>query len=397
MIRSNPDILQVFSQYLQYGGEEDVVGRISDALREEYRADDFQASSQDLIGSGLIDKLTLPLKAFHNHGVISELRETQLRNQYDFWLVHNVFPAISPSAYALAAELGVPIIHYLHNYRFGCCNASLFTQGQECRKCLSGNFTHGAIGKCWRGSYSQSTAMALLLTRTRHSLDIFSKVTRFIAISEAQRQIHIEMGVPAEKIDVVHHFLDVPAEQAAQPFPKEGHALFIGRLSPEKGVDRLLRAWAQLPIERKLVIAGSGPESENLKALAESLELSNVSFVGFLDRAAQQAVWKDTLFTIVPSTWQEPFGMVILEAWAQRRPVVAHRIGALPEIITDGVDGFLADPDDVSQLAEVLEKAFARTPELEEIGRNGFNRLKSYYNRKRWLEDIGNVFLKAAP
>ena len=93
---------------------------------------------------------------------------------------------------------------------------------------LAGEFlVHGAVGRCWRDSFPQSAAMALLLTRTRHWQDLFSNVTRFVAISEAQRRIHMEMGIPGEKIDVVHHFLDIPDDHVIPRFPPEGHALFI--------------------------------------------------------------------------------------------------------------------------------------------------------------------------
>lgn len=387
-------ILQVFSRYLQFGGEEVVVRRCGEKLRMRYQTDDFFISSEEFRGSGLVDTLTMPARAFHNPAIMKRLRDIQNTEQYDFWLIHNVFPAISPSAYSLAEELGIPIIQFLHNYRFGCTNAYLFTNGKECRKCLGGNYIHGAIGKCWRDSYAQSSIMSAVLSRARHFQKVLEQPVHFIVTCEAQKQIHIDMGIPPEKITIVPHEMKLPANHQLMPFPEDGHALFIGRLSPEKGVDRLLRAWTILPKDRKLVIAGTGPAEKDLQQLAGSLGLTNVEFAGFLDQDAQIAVWEKTLFSVVPSVWQEPFGMVVLEAWSKGRPVVAHEIGALPEIITHARDGFLASAEDPEQLAAALRLAFDSSAQLPEMGKRGFERLGEYYNETRWLEDMSAVFEK---
>ena len=194
---------------------------------------------------------------------------------------------------------------------------------------------------------------------------------------------------------VVPHFLERDKTAPVVGFPVHGYALFIGRLSPEKGVARLLEAWAKLAPTRRLVIAGDGPELAALQAQARALSLTNVTFVGFVGRAAQSELWAGAAFSIVPSRWQEPFGMVVLEAWSQGRSVVAHRIGALPEIITDKFNGFLADPDDADDLAAVVETAFEHGPVLRDMGQNGLATLLSYYNKSRWLNDIKQVYQHA--
>ena len=380
-------ILQIFSRYLQYGGEEGCVYRIGDALEEHFDIEYFIASSQEMKESA---GALLPLLTYRNFPVLERLAKYQNTGRFDCWLIHNVFPAISPGAYTMAQNLGIPIIHYLHNYRMGCVNGFWFTKGENCQKCASGNFLHGVVGKCWRGSYAQSTAMALMLADVRRR-GLFQQVRRWIAISHAQKEFHIRMGIPAERIDVVHHFLEREKSEPIPDFPSDGYGLFIGRLSPEKGVDRLLKAWASLGKSRRLVIAGDGPEMPALQELATNLRLDNVTFAGFVSRADQPKLWAGAAFSIVPSVWEEPFGMVVLEAWAQGRPVVAHRIGALPEIITDGVDGFLADPADDSGLANVLENAFLAGGTLAELGRNGMETLLKKYNKSRWLDDMKMV------
>jgi glycosyltransferase involved in cell wall biosynthesis len=387
-------ILQLFSRYLQYGGEEGCMHRIAEALGSRHEVENFIEASEDLLK---LPKWRLPLVTYRNGPVLDRLAERQAAGKFDFWQIHNVFPAISPGAYTLAAKLGVPIVHYLHNYRMGCANGAWFVRGEECRKCAGGNFIHGAIGRCWRGSLSQSTAMALLLADVRRR-GLFDQVRRWVAISHAQKALHVGMGLPEDRIDVVHHFMDHDSNAVVPELPTNGHALFIGRLSPEKGVDRLLDAWARLDRSRKLVIAGDGPELAALRAKAASLGLDDgrVRFAGFVDPAGQNELWAGAAFSVVPSIWQEPFGMVVLESWACGRAVVGHRIGALPELIRDGETGFLADPGDAGDLANVLESAFnADRDTLMEMGRAGRSQLVEQHSRAHWMEEIEQVYRNA--
>jgi glycosyltransferase involved in cell wall biosynthesis len=381
-------ILQIFSRYLQYGGEEGSVYRIGDALQSRFDVEYFIASSEELMAAS---RLLLPLRVYYNFPVLKKLENYQRIGKFDVWQIHNVFPAISPGAYRLARKLGVPIIHYLHNYRMGCVNGYWFTKGRDCQKCSDGNFIPGVLGKCWRGSFTQSAAMALLLADMRRR-GLFDQVRRWVAISHAQKEAHVRIGLPAERIDVVHHFFERDARVPVPDFPVDGYGLFIGRLSPEKGVDRLLDAWAQLGKTRRLVIAGDGPEKAALQSQAVRLGLSNVTFAGFVARDAQRDLWTGAAFSVVPSRWQEPFGMVVLEAWAQGRPVVAHRVGALPEIITHGVNGYLADPDDARDLAAALEACFQAGPKLRELGQNGLQRLATHHSKSLWMQQIEQVY-----
>ena len=149
------------------------------------------------------------------------------------------------------------------------------------------------------------------------------------------------VGIPAEKIKVIHHFLEV--EEPPLPPSRTPTAIFVGRLSLEKGVDKLLQAWELVGGgERRLLIMGDGPERGNLERKAQNLK--GVQFVGFVKKEEQVKYWREALFSVVPSIWMEPFGMTVLESWSKGRPVLAHDIGALPELIRPGIDGLLADP-----------------------------------------------------
>jgi glycosyltransferase involved in cell wall biosynthesis len=386
-------VLQVFSRYLSPGGEESSVYTMGDAMQGSYDVEYFLASTRDLQAEDWRQRALLPFKTIHNEEVARRLRHFQEIGRFDVWQIHNVFPAMSPSVYAMAFKLGVPVVQYLHNYRLSCTNGLLLNHGQACRRCVQGNFFPAFATACWKDSHLVSGQMGLVLKRVRQ-LDVFNKVACFIALSEAQKREHIGFGISEEKIKVVPHFLEPPGQSLPTPPARDGHALYLGRLSVEKGVDCLLRAWARaaVPGKQKLYVVGEGPEGPRLQSLAEELGLDNVIFTGYLSAAEQKEIWEDTLFSIVPSIWEEPFGLVVLEAWARRRPVLAHRVGALPEILSDGQTGLLVEMGDADAMASAIERMFADPAEAAEMGRRGEERLRSYYSKERWLADMQGIY-----
>jgi glycosyltransferase involved in cell wall biosynthesis len=383
-------ILQIFSRYLEYGGEEGSVFRIGDSLQDHHEVEYFIGSTEDLLGSLKPTSFLAPFRAWHNQPVAQRLRRYQELGKFDLWQVHNVLPGLSPSVYQTAFSLGVPIIHYLHNYRLSCTNGFFLNHGSPCERCLGGNFWPAFQTACWKNSRLISGFMGLILRKIRRA-GLFTKTAAWIAISAAQKQKHVAMGIPADRIHVIHHFYD-HREPAPAPCP-DGDFLFLGRLSREKGVDWLLRAWAKLdPRGRRLVIAGTGPEESSLKQLAVQLELQRVHFTGFVDKKQQADLWAKSAALVVPSIWDEPFGMVVLEAWARGRPVVAFAKGALPELIRHNADGLLAEPFSESSLAENMEKILLDPANAAALGLAGMRRLPAEFSPEIWFQKIQKVY-----
>jgi len=385
-----PRVLQIFSRYREYGGEEGSVRRIGDALRIDCDVTTYTESSSDAFSGGFIHKGVSTLKAFSNWSIVKQLRRFQLTGNYDYWLIHNVFPVMSPAVYELAFELGIPVVHYLHNYRLGCVNGFFLNHGKACQRCMHGNFLPALQTACWHGSHVQSGIMGAITSCARRT-NLFQRADHWIAISEAQKAEHVLMGIPAERITVIPHFLESAEEMP--PYPREGDAVYVGRLSLEKGVDRLLLAWENIQhCGRTLWIVGEGPERAALEEMAKNKWLRNVRFTGFLEHQQMARIWRNAACTIIPSVWKEPFGMVVLEAWAKGRPVVAHRIGALPEIITHERDGLLVAPELTQQLSEALLKIFFNPGVGEAMGQAGLNKLKTRYSKDLWLDSIRPIF-----
>ncbi|MFC5050691.1 glycosyltransferase family 4 protein [Rubritalea spongiae] len=373
-------ILQIFNQYLEYGGEEGSVSRIAQQLRSEHTIRTYTYSTQELLNSPL-GKLSMPYKMQYNARVIRDLRGLQEDEQFDFWQIHNVFPAMSVAVYELAAELGVPVIQFLHNYRFGCADATYFRGGERCFDCSPSNFFPAIQHRCWRSSFPATISMVATLKRfwLRGGKE---SIKAFIAISESQKQRHVKMGIAAEHIHVLHHSLDAGLEYNKPP--QNGDVLFIGRLTEEKGLELLLRAWKEVAETKRILrIIGSGPLEEDLHELCRAEQIGNVKFMGFVDKSQHDAFYKKSAFVVAPSVWEEPFGMVVLEAWKHYRPVLTTNIGSFPDLIDNKKNGWLA-PTDRCGFAAVLEKALS-SPAYNEMGVNGHFKLEQQFNTKVWL------------
>lgn len=383
-------ILQIFSRYLHYGGEEGSVYRIGDALQEIHDVEYFLGSSKDIFEGNSAESLLAPFYALYNPRVISRLRRYQQIGKFDVWQIHNVFVGLSPGVYAEAFRMGVPVVHYLHNYRFGCLRGNFIREGKPCSLCTTGKYWHGMRYGCWRNHRFLSGWMALMLLYTLR-LGLVQKTVAWIALSEVERARHIQMGFPADRIHIVPHFYS-PSPKTL-PFSDKKTAMYIGRLSSEKGIDRLLRAWklAGQP-DAQLLIVGEGPERPKLERLCENLGLSNVIFTGFIARKDQDELWRQTLFTIVPSIWDEPFGMVVLESWDRGRAVLAANRGALPEIVGNSQGGEVFDIEDPDELAVRIRTWLDKPEQAIAAGNTGRQRLCTEFSKEVWLQRIGRLY-----
>jgi glycosyltransferase involved in cell wall biosynthesis len=382
-------ILQVFNRYEHFGGEEASVQEMEAALRTRHEVLTFCGSTKEFLGVGFLNTIQAPLKAIWNRDAFLTLRELQVAEQFDVWLIHNVFPGLSPAVYDAARECCVPIIQYLHNYRFTCVNGLLLNHGELCFRCLNGNFLPAVQTRCWRESSVAGAVMGISLVRLR-VVGVFRQVAHWVAISHAQKTIHARIGIPEEKISVLYHFYDGPKMH------HQGHGgdvLFLGRISPEKGVRLLVDAWLEEKIEdRCLWIVGDGPLRGELEQRARNC--ANIKFTGFLAGQALESVWRHAALAIVPSVWEEAFGRVLIESWAHGVPVLAARIGALPELIESTGAGWLFEPSSTSSLGQKL-RLILRDPSAFSTVAAKCGTAVASFSRQDWLTGMERILQKA--
>ncbi len=352
-------ILFAHNFYQQRGGEESVLENEM-SLLERHGHDVRLVSVNNDVIAGTASKLRVAAKLAYDRRSELRLGDEISAFRPDLLHVHNFFPQLTPSVYWAAARHGVPVVQTLHNFRTICAGAFLFRDGRICETCVKGSPYLGAVHACYRGSRIGSLALSHMISRHRRSGTWHKMVDRFIAPSSFVREKFVEAGFPAERIVVKPHFI---TDDGAPCEGSRRGALFVGRLSAEKGVRMLVDQWRG--IDYPLRIAGSGPLADELRSSASS----QVELLGHLTGEAIRNEMQRARFLVVPSQWHEVFGMVVVEAFAAGLPVLAARTGALPDLVDDGRTGLLFDAESPADLRQKALLAIERPDLLEDMGR----------------------------
>jgi glycosyltransferase involved in cell wall biosynthesis len=303
--------------------------------------------------------------------------------------VHNTWMILSPSIYSAFQKNGIPVVQTLHNYRLLCPNALFFRDGKVCEECM--NFSvpiSGIVHKCYRESVSQTSIVAAMLSYHRLAGTWLGQVDRYIALSEFAKAKFIQGGLPPEKLHVKPNFLpDVDFQIAVN----RDHVLYAGRLSPEKGISTLERAWREpLLADVPLHVAGDGPEKEVISQL--SLERSNVRYLGKLDRRALDEAIIRSRFVVIPSVCYENFPMGILDAFRLGVPVIASRLGSMMELVREGETGLLFTPGDAADLAAKVKWLWLHPEDAERMGRIARSEYEQKYTSERNYEMLMQIY-----
>ena len=281
--------------------------------------------------------------------------------------VHNTFPLLSPSIYSAARGLGIAVVLTLHNFRLFCANGLAMRDGVPCTKCLDEESSAPALRhRCYRGSRVATLPVAAMIGLNRALGTWTRHVDAFVALSRFQRDLMAQFGLPADRLVIRPNFYAT----AIEPLPwdqRDDKAVFIGRLSHEKGAHVLVEAWIQLgDAAPHLEIIGDGPERSGLEhQIASSGAAKRVRFLGQLPFEATQAHLARARALVVPSLCFEGFPMVVREAFANGVPVIASRIGSLADIVADGVTGAHFRAGSAGDLSETV-RALWRVPQAIE-------------------------------
>lgn len=329
---------------------------------------------------GALDLVRTAVGAVWSASAAKEVTSTIRAGKPDVVHCHNLFPALSPTVLRAAAASGRPVVMTLHNYRLACLPATLLRDGRICQDCVGRVPWPGVLHRCYRGSRAASAVLATSITLHR-KVHSFDKVSAFFAISRFVRDKHIEAGLPGDRIIIKPNFA-WPTEQrvgAGEYF------LYLGRLTPEKGVSTLIRAWRDAPAP--LLVVGEGPEEEALRRLAPS----SVEFHSTVSPESVPTLLRGARALLVPSLWYEGFGKVVVEAYASGVGVLASHIGALPEVVEHGVSGLLLPPDDV----EAWQRAAWQLMDDEvsiRLGKAGFATWESRYHPEIGMRDLERAY-----
>jgi len=375
-------ILILHSRYLSgsASGENRVVEDEARLLREGgHEVDVFAPSVRSTGGIGLVRTAAETLWSVR---AAKEVGHRIRRGHPDIIHTHNLFPALSPAVLRVVHGQAATVMT-LHNYRLLCLPGTFLRDGRVCEDCLGRLPWPGVVHGCYQDSAPASSVLAMSTTVHR-AIGSYARVQLYVAISQFVRDKHVRVGLDPDRVRVKPHFA-WPCSRRQGPGE---YFLYLGRLSPEKGVAQLVAAWRRIPA--RLVIVGDGPEASTLRALAPP----TVDFRGPVAPDVVPDLLVHSRAVVVPSLSLEGAGKVILEAYAAGIPVLASRTGGLPEVVQDGTTGFLLPPRDATAWAEAADRLLDERLN-EQMGQAAWNLWKERYNPEVGLAHLEDVYRRA--
>ncbi len=382
-------VLLVHNYYQQGGGEDQVFLAEQDLLRSNGVDVLTYTASNDVIEEQ--SRLKSASDTLWNRAAAGELAEMVRSGDVDVVHFHNTFPVISPAAYGAVRRAGAAVVQTLHNYRLLCANALLFRDGHVCEDCLGKTPPLPAVQHaCYRDSRAASGVVVAMQTAHRLRGTYARDVDAYIALTDFARQKLVQGGLPADKMTVKPNFL---AHDPGQGGGAGGYALFVGRLTPEKGVETLLEAWKTLGPSLPLKIAGAGPLEGWVEQAARATP--GAEFLGRQDRAQVLGLMKNAAMLIVPSRWYEMFPMTIVEAFAVGLPVVASDLGSLSSIIEHGRNGRHFEAGNAGDLAAQVGQLLARPQDLADMRARARQDYLRHYSAEANFQQLTEVYALA--
>lgn len=303
--------------------------------------------------------------------------------------VHNTFMMMSSSVFAACHEAAIPVVQTLHNYRLLCPAANFVRDGEVCEECVEHGLLRGIRYGCYRGSRPATAAVALMLSVQRQRR---ACPDLYIALTEFSRQKFIDGGMSADRICLKPNFVyPDPGERTGDG----SHAVFAGRLSPEKGLGTLLDAWAQLPRNIPLSIVGEGPLEAALQRKIAQLGLTNVTFHGHQDHNKTLEIIKLAKFLIAPSECYENLPMGIAEAFACGVPVLCSRLGGMQEVVENKRNGLHFTAGDPADLAQKVLWSWSHPEDMREMGKQARKDYEARYTAEKNYPLLMEIYHRA--
>ena len=305
--------------------------------------------------------------------------------------IQNIKRSISPSILHSVKKYDIPVVYTLHDYHLICPNYRLFSDGQICENCKAHSYYNAILKRCVRDSFVFSS-LACIEQYLHSIMRIFENyVDIFITPSSFLRQKMIEFGFNPKKLLHISNFI---FNNDYQPnYESAGYIIYIGRLVREKGIFTLLQAVRNLS-SLKLLIIGDGTYKKDLERLVAKEGINNVEFRGYLSAGDIKTIIKNAMFTVVPSEWYEIFGLVVLESFAMGKPVIGANIGAIPELVDDGINGLLFKSGDVDDLTRKIDYLFNNKDKILKMGQAARKKVLENYNPEIHYEKILQAYQK---
>lgn len=304
------------------------------------------------------------------------------------YIIHFV-NKLSPSVITGAKKMGVPVVLRLSDYFLLCPRFDFMYNKKVCEDCLTCGYKSCIKKRCVKGSLFASVVRVFSM-KVHSMMNIYKNIDAFITPSEFLKSKLIANGFDQTKINCIPTFTASKTE-VGEPVVGD-YGLYFGRVSEEKGVETVVKAYAKLP-KHRLVIMGDDTtdEAKRLKNFIGEHDIKNIEFTGFKAGAELEEIIKGARFTLIPSIWYDNLPNTALESFQYSKPVIASNIGSLPELVIDGFNGYLFEAGNVKELIEKI-KLMDNEETIRTMGANSRSRLEDRFAPQTHYDALMEVF-----
>ncbi|MCQ5363560.1 glycosyltransferase family 4 protein [Anoxybacillus salavatliensis] len=391
-------ILLIHNQYKQKGGEDVVFKAESSLLKEKgHTVYEYKISNDNLKTESLFDKIKVGINTIWSVKSYREIKKLIKEIQPDVVHIHNTFPQLSPSIYWAVKSLNIPVVQTLHNYRLTCANGLLYRNSKICEECVKRGKYSALKHKCYRGSFLATLPLVIMFYLHKIIGTYKNKVDLYITLTNFAKNMMIESGLSEDKIKVKPNFVNINFNKTIYTDinKRKKQFVFVGRIVKEKGIDLLLEAFDQNIEDFDLVVIGEGPERENLQR--KYRKNKRIKWYGQLNNDEVLEEISKSYSLVMPSKLYETFGMVVIEAFSVGTPVIVPNHAGFPDIISPNENGYLFQPNDLTDLALKMKKIIALNNNWNEFSKNALKSYEKYYTSEKnyqYLMDIYNKLKK---
>jgi len=380
-------IIQIHNAYKYFGGEDSIVDREKKLLvKNGHEVSQLIRKNNDEINN-IWDQLIVSKNLIHSKKS-EEIVNAKINSvKPDIVHIHNFFPLWTPSILDACIKNKMPVVMTLHNYRLVCASANLYRNGRICELCPQKGLRHALYYGCYQDSFIKTLPVTNLLFNFKKK-KLWSKIDKLIALTEFAKKKFIEFGIPENKLTVKPNFIDESKKVENFNPAKEEFILYIGRLNREKGIETLIKAWEK--IDFKLKIFGDGPLKEKIEKIVSNNK--KIELNGFIPNTEISEKMSQAKFLIFPSEWYEGFSITLLEAFANKLPVLSSDIGSMKEIINDNINGVLFKSGDTQDLVNKINKMIMNPELLDTLKEKAYENYLNLYNKKKNHEILINIY-----
>ncbi len=385
-------ILMIDKYYYRKGGSQTYLLELKQKLEDEgHEIIMFSMQSEENLPSkyepyfvnhidysaGGFNKIKNSLKLIYSREAYKKLTQLIKETKPDIAHINLIYHQLTPSVIHALRKNNIPMVYISHDFKLICPNYKLYHNG-VCRKCYGGKYINCFKARCHKGSLVGS-ALVTIEAYTHKMLKSYKYLDKIIAPSHYIEEELLKAGIHKDKVICLPNFLTMKTQIDLSRYSKENTLLYYGRLSPEKGLMVLLEALTKINTPIQVKIIGKGPQQEELERFIDEMNLTNVSFLGFMTGSELQKEIAKAKATVLPAIWNEPFGLTVIESLSLGTPVIGSQAGAIGENIEDKLCGFLVEPNNAEDLANKIDELFnLPQQEYEMMASNALIKAKDY-------------------